>query len=140
MADSKPAIRYRPAADIISDVHSLLATYPPVAHDRRYLRITVEDGRVTVSGHVTTRITQRFIEANIPEIPGVQSVDFSALYNDDQLRVEVGRVVPPGVFVNIRYGAVALTGRLPEGTDAAQIVAQISAIPGVVRVVTAFSG
>jgi osmotically-inducible protein OsmY len=42
------------------------------------------------------------------------------------------------MFANIQYGVVVLSGRLPAGKTAEEIVRQVAQVPGVRRVVTTF--
>lgn len=128
----------RPDVDIEEDVRALIAHYPPLQADRHQVRILVNDGVVTLQGHVRSLITQGYLSDHAAEIAGVKSVDASGLFNEETIRLEAGQHIPGGVIANAVYGTVILTGKLPEGTSAESVVDALSKIPGVTRVVTKF--
>ncbi|HEX2619512.1 MAG TPA: hypothetical protein VHL11_05175 [Phototrophicaceae bacterium] len=127
----------RPDIDIHSDLQNLLVHYPPLAHDRHRLTYTVQHGVVTVAGYLKSRTTYHYLVNNLPLIAGVAAVSHEHLYHDDDIRLEVGRVVPFGVFANVEYGEVKLTGSLPANVIAEDLAQKIGAVPGVHRVITA---
>jgi hypothetical protein len=127
----------RPDMDIEADLQELLVLYPPLAHDRHRLRYTVQDGHITIAGHVLSRVTHHYLVNNLPLLDGVQSVDTSQLYQDEDIRIDIGRLMPFGIFVNVEYGTVKLTGKLPPDTTVEGLVNQAMTVPGVERVVTA---
>ncbi|RMF82051.1 MAG: BON domain-containing protein, partial [Chloroflexi bacterium] len=129
----------REDADLVEDVQHLIATYPPATMDRDYLFVEAKDGVVTLRGHTHSRITRRYLEDQVPRLPFVRDVNVDELYDDDTLRLQIGRATPAGVQVaQIYYGRVVLAGKVPEGYDEAHIVEKVAAIPGVVKVLTAF--
>jgi osmotically-inducible protein OsmY len=128
----------RPDVDIEEDVRALIAHYPPLQADRHQVRTRVNDGVVTVEGHVRSVISQRYLLDRIPMIAGVKAVDASGLYNEEAIRLEAGQRIPSGVLANAVYSAVVLTGKLPDGTSAESVVEAVSQIPGVMRVITKF--
>jgi hypothetical protein len=94
---------------------------------------------VTASGHVQTPITRRYFFERAIEIPGVVDVNVETLYDDENLRLDIGKVLPPGVrAARIQYGGVVLTGSLPPDTGEETVVNQIKTIPGVQQVITTF--
>ncbi len=130
----------RPALDIELDLQDLVAHYPPAAHDQHHFDFVISDGVVTLNGNVKSRVTHQFLLDKVPEIEGVRDVRAEALANDDDLRLETAKLTPYGVFVNVEYGIVKLTGRLDAGTDVNALVNQIiSSVPGIRRIYTAFS-
>ncbi|MCU0499300.1 MAG: hypothetical protein MUF87_18255 [Anaerolineae bacterium] len=137
MADTSAKITQRPDVDIHHDIHNLIVHYPPAAHDHRALHIEVKAGAVKLSGVFKARVTQTYILDKLPNIAGIQSLDITQLYNDDDLRLEVAKVVPFGVYVNLEYGQVKLTGKHPTDLSLETLVSRISAIPGVTRIIAA---
>ncbi len=137
MADTQ-AQTARPDVDIASDIQEIMVHYPPLAADRPHVRVTVTDGHVTLSGHVKSPISARYLQERALEVRGVNSIQFDKLYDEETLRLDAGTKVPEGVQVNARYGVVILTGQLPEGTSEQEVVSAVASVPGVERVVTSF--
>jgi osmotically-inducible protein OsmY len=134
-----PTVEQRPDVDIHGEIDHLIAHYPPLQHDRHQITITVESGVVTVRGNLQSGVTHRYLLNNLPELEGVVAVNAEALYNDEVIRLEAGRVVPPGVVVaRVRYGQIVLGGRLPAGTAQEAVTGAAAQIPGVTRVLTSF--
>jgi len=138
MADTAPTKQTRSDEAIEADIHHMLRTFAPTSHDRHQLVITVNEGNVTVKGYVKSRPAFDFIQGSLPRVQGVKSVNTDQLYNDESLRIAVGKIVPFGVYVNMEYGAVILDGKLPEGTTVEDVVKKVALIPGVRRVLTVF--
>jgi osmotically-inducible protein OsmY len=129
----------RPDVDIEEDIEHLIAHYPPLVKDRHSFQTLVQDGVVTVTGHVQTPITRSYLLKNLPLIPGVADVKSEYLYSDETIRLEASRLIPIGVVLGrVQYGSVVLTGTLPHGTTADSLASQIKAIPGVKQVFTDF--
>jgi osmotically-inducible protein OsmY len=128
----------RPDVDIEQDVNRVFNKYPPLAHDRSRMTVTIEDGVVTASGHVKTAQARDVFVREVKKIEGVKAVHTDKLYNDDSLRIETGQVTPFGVYTSVSYGAVVLTGTVPEGKTADEIVAAVKKIDGVRKVITNF--
>ncbi|MBC8170769.1 MAG: hypothetical protein H7X77_03830, partial [Anaerolineae bacterium] len=84
----------RPDIDIEADLQELLMHYPPLTHDRHRLRYTVQDGHITLAGHVLSRVTHHYLVNNLPLLTGAQSVDTSQLYQDEDIRLNVGQLMP----------------------------------------------
>lgn len=129
----------RSDAAIEDDIHHIIVRYPPLTHDRHHIHVQVENGHVTISGYLKSQPTEYIFEKNIRQVAGIKSLNTEALYNDEDLRVAVGKMLPYGVQVNVQYGRVVLTGRLPEDTPVEDVVNAVSQVPGVHRVTTAFS-
>ncbi|MBI5671007.1 MAG: BON domain-containing protein [Chloroflexi bacterium] len=129
----------RPDVDIQADIERLLLTYPPLTKDRHSIQVQVQDGAVTVTGHVQTPNTRRYFLNLIPTVEGVTSVDATRLFDDESIRLEVGRLLPTGVRVGrFQYGNVVLTGRLPDDVNADDLLEQVRQVPGVRRIITDF--
>lgn len=133
------AVHARPDIDIEKDAQNLMRHYPPLTNDRRRVSVTAQDGVVTVAGHVKSTPTYLYLLDHVAAIPGVKEVVNGGFYVDEEIRLHLGRVVPPGVNVNVEYGAVILAGRLPEGVQIENLVRQVGLVPGVNRVLTTFS-
>jgi osmotically-inducible protein OsmY len=129
----------RPDLDIMDDIHALVNQYPPMRHERHFVEFKVDGSTVVVTGNLRSGITARLLRQALTTIPGVHEVETSALFDDDTIRLSVGQLVPPGVFVNVSNGAIALTGVLPADLTDAQLVERVTSIPGVTRVVTSLS-
>lgn len=128
----------RPDADIQEDIRDMIAHYPPLNMDRHHLKVEVDAGHLTITGHVKAPSTHRYMLEMLPTVEGVMDVNASAFFNDEAIRLELGHVVPPGVLVNVEYGAVILSGHLPAGVDEAELIQRVKAAAGVRQIVTAF--
>lgn len=124
--------------DIEADIHRMVTQYPPLVHDRHHFDIAVNDGVVTVDGHIKGAITFRHLLNLIPNIPGVKSINASELYNDEAIRLGIAPKIPTGLFARVEYGAVILEGTLPEDVSAEELVREVGLVKGVHRVITAF--
>jgi len=129
----------RPDMDIEADIHSMIAHYPPLQQDRLQFKVDVESGVVHFTGHVKSRISRTYLIERTRDIRGVRGVDYEQLFDEESIRLEVGRHIPTGVIANPEYGTLVLTGTPPEGVDEQRIVAAVAQIPGVRQVVTQFS-
>jgi hypothetical protein len=128
----------RPDVDIYAEIQDVIVHYPPLAHDRAHIQIEVKGGHVVVSGNMKSQPAYEYFLNRLPTISGVQSVDSTRLYHDDEIKRSVARLTPPGVFVNIEYGLLKLTGTLPEDISAEEVVKRVSTVPGIHRIVTVF--
>ncbi len=128
----------RPDVDIEADIQDLIAHYPPLQSDWHQLHISVTDGVVDLSGHTRSQISRTYLIQRVEEVRGVKAVSREQLYDEETIRREAGQRTPTGVFANARYGAVILTGSLPEGVDAVQVVNDVAQVAGVQQVVTKF--
>jgi osmotically-inducible protein OsmY len=138
MAETQAAVE-RTDLDIVSDIDHFIAQYPPLVKDRHGINVEVRDGQVTVTGHVQTPNTRRYFLDLLPDIVGVRSVDADHFYDDESIRLEIGKAVPVGVKVGkIQHGVVILVGKVPAGSSAASIVAPVQQIAGVVQVIPGF--
>jgi osmotically-inducible protein OsmY len=131
-------ITQREDALIFDDIRHLIATYPPLANDRPAIEVSVNDGLVTVTGHVMSTNTRRFFLSRLTSIEGVTAIDADELYDDTSIRLEVSRLISDGVQANIRYGVVILSGEAPQ--DIEGLAQQILALRGVKKVVSGFGG
>jgi hypothetical protein len=128
----------RPDVDIADELHNIYAPYPPLAHDRSRMTVTVTDGVVKASGNVRTAQVREIFAREAAKIDGVQRVDVDELYDDETLRRDAGHVTPFGVLAYPSYGAVVLTGKLPEDANLDEMVAAVAAIAGVRKVIPNF--
>lgn len=127
-----------PDIDVHSAVNDLIVHYPPLAHDRPHIHYEVNNGHVTVHGNLKSRLVYDYFLNKLPTVRGVQYVDHSRLYDDDEIKKQVARLIPSGVFVNVEYGLLKLTGTLTGEMTPQELVKRISVIPGITRIVTAF--
>ena len=128
----------RPDADIVADIEHSITQYPPMMHDRHHVSYTVENGHVTLRGYTRTSITRRYLVETVKGLPGVVAVNADHLYGDEVTRIEIGQVLPHGVYGNVVYGVAILTGQLPEGTTAESLIQTVQALPGVRAVRSSF--
>jgi len=134
------SIKLRPNVDVESDIENVIVHYPPLMNDRHHIHYSVQDGVATLSGHVKTPITRQYLLARVAEIPGVTSTSADQLYDDESIRLDVGRFIPPGMVGTVEYGRVILAGDVPSGTNIEDVMAQISQLPGVDKVIKAYKG
>jgi osmotically-inducible protein OsmY len=124
----------RPDEDIEEEIELLIRSFAPLKASRGYFKFKSTNGHVVLEGNVRNPQARRVLIDNVPHIRGTVDVDSSKLYDDEMVRVAVGQLLPPGVVASVHYGAVALTGQLPDGADADTIQKAISALTGVRRV------
>lgn len=128
----------RPDVDIEADVNNIIAMYPPLMADRHHVDVIVQSGVVVLKGHVKTPISRLYLIEHVAAIHGVVGISADHLYDDETIRLNVGKQVPYGVYANPIFGIVALTGKLPDGVSQDEIIQRTASVPGVVRVVAAF--
>ena len=124
----------RPDVDIEEEIELLTRSFAPLKASRGYFTVKCTDGHVVAAGNIRSPQARRVLLDNLPHIRGVVDVDSTNLYDDEMVRLSVGQLLPAGVLASVHYGAVALTGRLPEGASADMIVNSIQAVKGVRRV------
>ena len=122
---------YRPAEDIAEDIAALVRRYPPLVQSRSWFHYRVEDGVVTLEGHIKSAIAERILLDNLPRIPGVVQVDSSDLHNDEDLRLALGQLLPVGVTLYVDYGYVVIMGSLPARRKPEALIARLAKVPGV---------
>jgi len=125
----------RADADMLADLHAIIVKYPPTNADRKHIHVRVEDGRVYLTGYVGTPIHRRYLHDAMLRVDGVRDIHVDHLWDDETIRLEVGRVLPEGIMGIAHHGTVVLTGHAPAGTDMAQLAAQVTRLPGVEKVV-----
>src|SRR5215468_7854754 len=128
----------RPDVDIEEEIDLLVRSFAPLKASRGYFTAKTRNGNVKLRGNIRTPQARLVLLDNIPHIRGVVSCDADELYDDEMIRFSVGHLLPPGVKSNVHYGAVALTGSLPDGASAEAIMEAIHAVKGVSRVVADF--
>lgn len=99
----------RPDSDIEEDIRIFARSYDPLKQARGHFDFSSKNGHVTLRGNVRTMQARRVLVDNVPDIPGVVSMDARGLYDDETLRIELGKVLPPGVLVRINYGSVVIS-------------------------------
>jgi osmotically-inducible protein OsmY len=124
----------RPDVDIEDDIHRLIGTFAPLKASRSYFDVKSEDGKIILRGNVRSPQAKRVLLDNVPRVAGVASYDANDLFDDEEVKFSVAQLLPPGVFANVHYGAVTLTGSMPEGASADTISSEIGRISGVRRV------
>jgi osmotically-inducible protein OsmY len=129
----------RPDMDIEADIDALTRSFAPLKASRGYFTVQSNNGVIKIQGNVRSPQARRVLLDNIPNVRGVISCDTSELYDDEMIRFAIGQLLPPGVLSNVHYGAVALTGQLPEGASADAVVSAVMAVKGVRRVANDFA-
>jgi osmotically-inducible protein OsmY len=124
----------RPDIDIEEDIREFIRGYPPLRQATPHLEFHSKEGVVTLSSHVRSVQAKRVLIDNVPDIAGVTQVDSTRLYDDESIRLDLGRVLPRGVMVRVNFGHITVYGELPANEDADVIVAHIKAVPGVRKV------
>ena len=127
----------RPDVDIEEEIELLTRSFAPLKASRGYFNAKSVKGHVKVAGNVRNPQARRVLLDNIPHIRGVLSCDGTELYDDEMIRFNVGDLLPPGVSATVHYGAVALTGHLPDGASEDVIKNAVAAVKGVRRVAVA---
>lgn len=120
----------RPDIDIAEDIRDFLRSYDPLKQARGHFSFLVEDGHVILTGNVRSMQARRVLVDNVPDIPGVVSMDEGGLFDDETIRLELGKAVPRGVLVRVNYGSVVVSFPQPLPNEA-EIVEKVKAIPGV---------
>ena len=136
----KSSASIRSDLDIEAGIQKVMQdSYPPLMHDRHRIDVELQNGQVTISGYVKVPHTASYLVNKVQQVEGVKSVDTEGFYNDEDIRLRVGRVVPPGVQIIVEYGAVILAGKLPDGANVDEVVGAVRALPGVHRVLTSLA-
>ena len=123
-------------ADIYSDVQRLMLDIFSTHLSRDHIRFRVQDSVVILEGHMAAIIGYDVLLDNLSHIEGVVAIDDEALYNDDDLRMQISELLPMGIRVHIMHGAVALAGKLPTDADLQEIIGSVGELHGVVSVNT----
>jgi osmotically-inducible protein OsmY len=135
MVDVNPTAM-RPDVDIENEIEDIIVHYPPLNADRHHIHLDVRNGVVSITGHTRTPINRRYLLDAIAPVEGIKSTRADRFYDEETIRLEAGRMLPPGLIVNTRYGTLILSGKVPAGTMVEDVVARASRIPGVERVIT----
>jgi osmotically-inducible protein OsmY len=133
-----PAPAMRSDLDIQDDIEDVILHYPPANNDRHHIDVRVEGGVATISGHAKTPITRLYLLNAISLVRGVNDLRADRFYDDETLRLELGQVIPLGIYVNVEYGTVVLSGTLSDEMTDDELVRRVASVRGVNRVVTAF--
>jgi hypothetical protein len=121
----------RADVDIAEDIAGVIRSYPPLRASRPFVNYAVSNGQVTLSGNVRSPQARRYLLDHVPHIPGVASVNADNLRDDEMLLVAIGERIPNGVYANALYGAIILTGMLPQNITPQSLVEAVKAVPGV---------
>lgn len=126
--------------NIADAINEIITHYPPLTNERHFIDVEVRSGHVTVRGHVRTRITRTYLVSALERMAGIRSLSVDKLYSDDQIRLEVGKVIPAGVTANVNHGTVILAGQLPDEVELKSIITAVGDVAGVRAVHTQFPG
>jgi osmotically-inducible protein OsmY len=122
----------QPDVDIEADIRAFVRSFDPLKQSDRYFSYHVQDGVVTLKGNVRSAAAKHALLENLPKIAGVKAIHAEGLYDDDALRLAIGRLVPPGTIARVNYGRVVLSGYLPSGTDSQAVIDKVKSVAGVV--------
>ncbi len=107
---------------------------------RRAIRVTVQDGVVTLEGATRAPATSRRLERAVAAVPGVVAVE-NHLHDDETLthRVAAALAQDPAIRrahlrVASRLGEVSLAGTLPSAAESETATELAAAVAGVARV------
>lgn len=139
MAETPQIPATRADAEIEADIEDIYTTYPPLMHDHRNIKVAVEDGIVTIRGYVKAQPTHIYFMNKLKHVRGVNAFNTDEFHNDEVIRLDVGQVIPVGVYVLVEYGSVILSGKLPEDVEVSDLVKKVGLVDGVRRVLTRFS-
>jgi osmotically-inducible protein OsmY len=138
---------YRSDADLTSAIRQTIANLAPIAgFEDRYIRVSVEDGVVTLTGHTTSQSLADQVEAAVAAVPGVLDVN-NLLVPDDVIALDVAaalatepRTRPYSIEVRVRLGVVTLTGEVPDpviAQSATEVAARVPTVRAIVNQMTA---
>jgi hypothetical protein len=130
----EPKMSFKPDVDIEEEVTHIVRSFPPLGAYRTYFRYKSEQGMVKLTGNVGSPQAKRVLVNNAQRIQGIAGVDFSDLWDDEEVRYSVGLILPPGVYATVNGGVVALTGKAPAEVNKEVLIAAVTAVPGVRRV------
>jgi hypothetical protein len=134
-------VKARSDQEIHDEIGRLVAHYPPLQKDRNAFQVRVEGGQVTVSGHVSSPNIRTYFVNLLAQVPGVTAVQADDLHDDQTIRLEIARRLPPGLMVaRVVYGQVVLTGEPPAGMPDSVLMNLVAGVRGVSRVLTGFGG
>ena len=120
---------------ILLRIHDFMRSYDPLNAAREHLKFEVLDGVVRVTGHVQGARQKLVLLDNLPNLPGVVSVDNTGLYDDDTVLYNVGVLLPRGARARLSYGDVTLIGTAPADIDVDKLMMAVSEVPGVLEVI-----
>ncbi|MDR7438877.1 MAG: BON domain-containing protein [Armatimonadota bacterium] len=128
---------YRPDDELARDVEEALHRDELLRVLGLPIRVKVEDGIVSLWGHVHNRTLAARAEILARSVPGVLGVE-NRLVVDLELLQQVSaalvanpKVRPLPVHVRVREGIVELTGSAPTLEDAREVERTVAALPGV---------
>ncbi len=129
-----PEVLPRPDVDIEEAIAQSVRTYGPLKASRGFFSYHVNHGAITLTGNVRSPQARRMLLNTLPSIAGVTTLNAAQLFDDEAIRMAVGKLIPDGVFANVMVGAVALTGTLPAGASLDELRRAVTAVAGVRRV------
>lgn len=130
---------------LIEKIRRALAADPLLGKgDVAHMRITVNDGVATLTGHVVQADNKVRAESIVHAVPGVATV-VNHLVVDNELMIAVAQALghdqqtqQEAIQVNVQHGVVYLDGfvnRTPVRALAAQVAAGISQVRGIINVI-----
>jgi BON domain len=128
----------RPDVDIEEDINSSLRDFSPLKAARGFFRIQSTSGNVTVSGNVGSPQAKHMLRRYVLKTSGVSNVDMSNLYDDEQLRLNIGGMIPDDILVSVHFGNVVLNSRRPDGHQ--ETLRRVRSAAGIRKVVMGNSG
>jgi hypothetical protein len=111
----QPEGQMRPDMDIEEDISASLRDFSPLKAARGFFEIQSTDGSVKVSGNVGSPQARQMLLRYVLKTSGVSHVDMSNLYDDEELRLTIGGMIPDGILVSVHFGSVVLNSKLPNG-------------------------
>jgi osmotically-inducible protein OsmY len=138
---------YKTDLSIANDVSSALWNDDGLrATDYHEVDVRVEDGVVSLAGHISGKINQDRIESAVGSVKGILGVKVY-LVADDKLLIKVAEALIPiervegnRIFTKVENGVVALSGQVnnpADRTSAGQYAANVPWVRGVVNNISA---
>ena len=124
--------------DIEDDINAVLRNFSPLKAARRFFKVQATDGNVKVSGNSGSPQAKHVLLDYIKKTSGVINVDMSTLYDDENIRLNIGGVVPEGILVNVQFGSVVLDSKLPDGNQ--ETLRRVRSVAGIRKVVMSYHG
>ena len=126
-------VQTRPDMDIEEDINAVLRNFSPLKAARRYFKVQSTNGNVKVSGNSGSPQAKHVLLDYIKKTRGVINVDMTTFYDDEDIRLNIGGMVPDGIRVNVQFGSVVLDSKLPNGDQ--EILRRVQSAAGIRQVV-----
>jgi hypothetical protein len=131
-------VQMRPDMDIEEDINGSLRDFAPLKAARGFFKIQSTSGNVKLSGNVGSPQAKLMLLHYVLKTAGVTNVDMSDLYDDEDIRLNVGGIIPEGILVNVQFGRVVLSSTLPDGHQ--ETLRRVQSAAGIRKVEMSYYG